>query len=141
MNSFSTYIRKIFGIDVLEQELKSKIEALEQANATTAGKVDPDSISPKEEATLKKEPYITVNKTHVNPDNIRTGFFELDWNEYFVLQLKENGYPGSSDEEIVDGWFQELCRNIGEETGVDMNSRGKGYVNVSNIGNSRSEIG
>ena len=141
MNGLSKYIRKLFGIDLIEQELKRKIEALEQANSKSAEDIHSDPISPKEEATLKKEPYIAVNKTHVNPDNIRTGFFELDWNEYFVLQLKENGYPGNTDEEIVDGWFQELCRNIGEETGVDMNNRGKGYVNINNIGNGRSEIG
>jgi hypothetical protein len=78
--------------------------------------------------------------THVNKDNIRNGFFELDWNEYFVLQLKEAGYKGTTEEEMVDQWFQDLCRNIGAEEGVDMERRGSGYVNVSNIGNGRAEI-
>jgi hypothetical protein len=96
--------------------------------------------SAKEIATAKKEPYIAVLDTHVNKDNIRNGFFELDWNEYFVLQLKEAGYKGTSEEEMVDQWFQDLCRNIGAEEGVDMDRRGSGYVNVSNIGNGRAEI-
>jgi hypothetical protein len=96
--------------------------------------------SAKEIATAKKEPYIAVLDTHVNKDNIRNGFFELDWNEYFVLQLKEAGYKGTSEEEMVDQWFQDLCRNIGAEEGVDMERRGSGYVNVSNIGNGRAEI-
>ena len=65
---------------------------------------------------------------------------ELDWNEYFVLQLKEAGYKGTSEEEMVDQWFQDLCRNIGAEEGVDMERRGSGHVNVSNIGNGRAEI-
>jgi hypothetical protein len=96
--------------------------------------------SAKEIATAKKEPYIAVLDTHVNKDNIRNGFFELDWNEYFVLQLKEAGYKGTSEEEMVDQWFQDLCRNIGAEEGVDMERRGSGYVNISNIGNGRAEI-
>jgi hypothetical protein len=42
-------------------------------------------LSPKEIATEKKEPWVAVLDTHVNKDNIRNGFFELDWNEFFVL--------------------------------------------------------
>jgi hypothetical protein len=71
-------------------------------------------LSPKDRATKKKEPWVGVLDTHVNKDNIRNGFFELDWNEYFVLQLKQEGYgfEGDKDEEIVDRWFRELCANV-----------------------------
>ena len=78
--------------------------------------------------------------THVNKDNIRNGFFELDWNEYFVLQLRTEGYQGETDESVVDLWFQDLCRNIGSEAGVNMDRRGSGYINVNNLGDGRSEI-
>jgi hypothetical protein len=30
--------------------------------------------------------------THVNKENVRNGFFELDWNDEFVVQLKQAGY-------------------------------------------------
>ena len=52
--------------------------------------------------------------THVNKDNVRNGFFELDWNDHFVLKLKQEGYgeDGDKDEEIVDRWFRELCANV-----------------------------
>ena len=52
--------------------------------------------------------------THVNKENVRNGFFELDWNDHFVLQLKQEGYgaDGDPDEEIVDRWFRELCANV-----------------------------
>jgi hypothetical protein len=55
-----------------------------------------------------------VLQTHVNQDNIRNGFFELDWNEYFVLKLRQEGYgeEGDLEEEIVDRWFRELCANV-----------------------------
>jgi len=99
-----------------------------------------DTRTAKEIATDNKEPYVAVLDTHVNPDNIRNGFFELDWNEYFVLQLKEAGYQGKNEEDIVDQWFSELCRNVGAEDGVDMERRATGYVNVNNLGNGKSEI-
>ena len=71
-------------------------------------------LSPKDRATRKKEPWVGVLNTHVNQDNIRNGFFELDWNEHFVLKLKQEGYgaDGDLDEEIVDRWFRELCANV-----------------------------
>lgn len=94
----------------------------------------------KEIATEKKEPWVAVLDTHVNKDNIRNGFFELDWNEYFVLQLKEAGYQGDTEESIVDQWFQDLCNNIGSEAGVNMDRRGSGFINVNNLGNGRTEI-
>jgi len=97
-------------------------------------------LSPKERATEKKEPWVGVLETHVNEQNPRNGFFELDWNEYFVLQLKTAGYDSESDEMIVDQWFQDLCRGVGAEAGVDMDRRGSGYINVNNLGNGRSEI-
>jgi hypothetical protein len=55
-----------------------------------------------------------VLNTHVNKDNVRNGFFELDWNDHFVLKLKQEGYgyDGDKDEEIVDRWFRELCANV-----------------------------
>jgi len=52
--------------------------------------------------------------THVNKENVRNGFFELDWNKYFIVQLKQQGYgvEGDPDEEVVDRWFRELCANV-----------------------------
>ena len=94
----------------------------------------------KEIATENKEPWVAVLDTHVNKDDIRNGFFELDWNEYFVLQLRTNGYQGDTDESIVDQWFQDLCKNIGSEAGVNMDRRGSGYINVSSLGDGRTEI-
>lgn len=100
-----------------------------------------NNLGPKEIATAKKEPWVAVLNTHINKDNIRNGFFELDWNEYFVLELRSAGYKGSSDEEIVDAWFSELCRNIGTETGIDMDRRGAGFINRALRDDGRTEVG
>ena len=103
-------------------------------------KAAPVKLAPKEQATANKEPWVAVLDTHVNKDNIRNGFFELDWNEYFVVQLRSAGYNGETDEAIVDQWFSELCRNVGAEDGVNMDRRGAGYINVNNLGNGRTEV-
>jgi hypothetical protein len=97
-------------------------------------------LTPKEKATANKEPWVAVLNTHVNPENPRNGFFELDWNEHFVLMLRNNGYTGGSDEEVVDAWFGDLCKEIGNEEGIMMDRRFSGYINVNNLGNGKSEI-
>jgi hypothetical protein len=149
------FFKKITGLDKLEADIaeatRKKIEA--ELAAEKAEQESKDSIekakqeeelaklSPKERATANKEPWIEVLDTHVNKENVRNGFFELDWNEYFVLQLRSNGYQGDTDESIVDQWFQDLCRNIGAETGVDMDRRGSGFVNRALRDDGKTEIG
>jgi len=137
------FIKRVFGIDKIEEEAKAARQAAEEMAAKvqeTEAKLTEVLKTPKEIATEKKEPWISVLDTHVNPENIRNGFFELDWNEYFVLQLRTAGYVGDTDEAIVDSWFSELCRNVGAEEGVNMDRRASGYINVNNLGDGRTEV-
>lgn len=118
------WIEKLFGIDKIRAEAERSIgiaaEAAESAKAATdaaerAQEAEAQAkLSPKERATRKKEPWVGVLETHVNKDNVRNGFFELDWNHLFVLKLKQEGYgeDGDKDEEIIDRWFRELCANV-----------------------------
>ena len=103
--------------------------------------VDAAVVDPKSAATANKEPWVAVLETHVNPESPRNGFFELDWNEYFVLMLRNNGYTGVTEEEIIDQWFSDLCREVGSEENVPgMDRRGSGYINVNKLGNGKSEV-
>lgn len=137
-------IKKLFGIDkleatkaqaVIESELATK--AAEEAKAAE----ELAKMTPKDRANKKGEPWVSVLDTHVNKDNIRNGFFELDWNELFVLQLKQAGYgfDGDPDEEIVDRWFRDIVRNMLSEEGMDT-TRGAGYINVVPITKGKSEV-
>ncbi len=63
-------------------------------------------------ATINKEPWVNVVKMGVNPTNVTQGFFELDWNDEFVIMLQEAGIQGTSDEEIVNKWFNGVCRTV-----------------------------
>lgn len=127
-------------ISIKKNTMKQFIKKLLGIKAELIKKEDPIKLSPKEIATANKEPWVTVLDTHVNKDNIRNGFFELDWNEYFVLQLRANGYKGDTEEAVVDAWFGELCRNVGNDSGVNMNQRTAGFIDVQNLGNGRKEI-
>jgi len=145
------FIKKITGIEKLEKqreealarlsEAQAREEAAKAAEEEAKRKEELAKLSPKERATELKEPWVAVLDTKVNPDNIRNGFFELDWNEYFIVQLKQAGYgfDGDPDEEIVDRWFRDLARNILAEEGQDV-SRGAGYINVIPIEKGRSEV-
>jgi len=152
LKMIKNFFKKITGLQALEAAKEQalaeateavKAAALAKAEAEQAKKEEEQAkLSPKERATAQGIPYVTVLDTHVNKDNIRNGFFELDWNDLFVLQLKQAGYgfDGDPDEEIVDRWFRGLCKDVASEEGVDMTDRGSGYINVKKLAEGKSEI-
>jgi hypothetical protein len=73
-------------------------------------------LTPKEQATKDGEPWFTVIDVEIDADNPRNGSFELDWNEHFPVMLRKHGLVGDTDEEVVDQWFQDLCKQIALET-------------------------
>jgi len=48
----------------------------------------------------------------VDPENAKAGFIELDWNDEFVSMLQDNGYVGTTDEQTVNTWFNDVCRTV-----------------------------
>lgn len=119
-----------------EQRMEEMAEAERQAVAAKEAE-ELAKMSPKDRATKKGEPWIAVLETHVNKDNIRNGFFELDWNAEFVLKLKQEGYgfDGDKDEEIVDRWFRELCANVVVDEGINV-PVSAGVINMDAVKNS-----
>ena len=122
------------------EKIKSIFANLKAKKEAKKYKVDSTPLDPKAAATARKEPWVGVLDMQVNVDNPRNGFFELDWNEYHVMMLTQNGYRGTTEEEIVDQWFQDLCREIGEEEGLPMDRRGMGYININKLPNGKTEI-
>lgn len=146
------FIKKLFGIDKIEAQKEQALaeaavaeklakQKLQEA-AEAKAKEEEAKLSPKERATKKKEPWVAVLDTHVNKDNIRNGFFELDWNEFFIIELKKAGYglDGDPDEEIVDRWFRDLAGNMLAEAGQDPGRHSAGFINVTPISKNRSEV-
>ncbi len=126
------FLKKLTGLDKVEAEKaqveSEKMELLKQRD-------------PKDYYTRKKEPWVNVIDVKVNEENVRNGFFELDWNKYFIAQLVEAGYGVDNDpeEEIVDRWFRDIVYNMLDAEGQDTN-RGAGYINVNPLGKDKSEV-
>jgi hypothetical protein len=155
MGKITNLIERLTGIDKIKAKAKEEAEASLKAAedsakiakaaldaAEAAQKAEATAkMTPKERATARGEPWVSVLDTHVNKDNIRNGFFELDWNDEFVLQLKQAGYgfDGDLPEEIVDRWFRDIVRNMLNEEGLDP-GRGAGYINVVPIAKGKSEV-
>tara|TARA_B110000211_G_scaffold57263_1_gene63975 strand:- start:266 stop:679 length:414 start_codon:yes stop_codon:yes gene_type:complete len=133
------FIKKLIGQDKVEanqakidqQEKELKEKELAHVKGT----------DPKAYATRKKMPWVNVLDMKVNEKNIRNGFFELDWNKYFIVELIRHGYGTESDpeEEVVDRWFKDIVYNMLSEEGMDTD-RGAGYINVKPLADGASEV-
>ncbi|WP_353479918.1 hypothetical protein [Haliscomenobacter sp.] len=101
--------------------------------------------SAKQLATDANEPYVNILSLDVDLDNLHQGAFELDWNEIFVARLVKAGYmikKDDTDAEIVDRWFQNVCRHVVMETWEQEEAINKSgvWVRSTSIGDGRSEV-
>jgi len=97
--------------------------------------------SEKEIADKKGEPYVAILRMDVDPENLHQGSFELDWNEKFVTNLIRAGYQGETDADIVDQWFQAVCRHVVMETYDQYDAMNhETYVHTRDLGDGRKEI-
>ena len=104
-------------------------------------------LTPKDKATKAGEPYINILSLDVDPNDITSGAFELDWNEIFVARLVKSGYMMSKDDkdsDIVDRWFHQVCRNVVlemyEQQQADPMNRDIRPIQTRDIGNGRTEV-
>ena len=93
----------------------------------------------KQEATANGKPWVAVLDTQINPDDIKNGFFELDWNNEFIEKLIDAGYTGEKPEDIVDAWFKTIAMQVLGEQGLDT-AREMGYINVIPIDKGKSSV-
>ncbi len=95
---------------ILVRKIKFK-EANE--DVTAANDLRKDALhTQKEAATTLGEPWVSVLNVDLSPEDIGSGAFELDWNDIFVAKLIKAGYSGKTDADIVDRWFQDVCRHV-----------------------------
>lgn len=126
------------SVDDLVDSIKAKAEKVTKAT-TVPTKTE------KQLATEAGEPWVQVLRIDVDPNNLHQGAFELDWNEIFVARLIKSGYmmkPEDRDADIVDRWFQNVCRHVVMETWEQEQAiRQSGiYVQSRDIGDGRSEV-
>ena len=118
------------------KEEKEKVIRVPRAPEKTAKQI----------ATENNEPYVAIVSMDIDPNNLHQGAFELDWNEIFIARLVKAGYMMKStdaDSDIVDRWFQNVCRHVVMETWEQdqaMRNSANGYVHTRDIGDGRTEI-
>ena len=99
-----------------EPTVEKKPVAKKTTARKTTKKIDFAGMTPRQIADAKGEPWVNIVSVELDPDNIGNGAFELDWNDKIITNLVRAGYTGKDDNEMVDRWFQEVCRNIVMET-------------------------
>jgi hypothetical protein len=114
-------------------------------SATVTELAKPKKKTEKELATERGEPYVTILSMDIDPNNLHQGAFELDWNDKFVSNLIRAGYqmkPDDTDADIVDRWFQNVCRHVVMETWEQEEAMRKSgiYVKTTDLGGGRSEV-
>jgi len=98
----------------------------------------------KEIATEKGEPWVAILSMDIDPENLHQGAFELDWNDKFIANLVRAGYQMKADDkdsDIVDRWFQNVCRHVVMETWEqEVANNPNRVVKSRDIGDGRSEV-
>ena len=118
------------------KEEKEKVIRVPRAPEKTAKQI----------ATENNEPYVAILTMDIDPANLHQGAFELDWNEIFIARLVKAGYmmkPTDADSDLVDRWFQNVCRHVVMETWEQdqaMRNSANGYVHTRDIGDGRTEV-
>ncbi len=81
-------------------------------------KIDQNNYE-KSVANLTGQPWVGIIDHGFNPeDGVNGVYFEFDWNKEWIDFLRNNGYHGKSEEEIVEQWFSHVC---GTQTEPDDN--------------------
>lgn len=100
--------------------------------------------SAKELATERGEPYVAILSMDIDPDNMHQGSFELDWNDKFIANLVRAGYKmdaKDTDADIVDRWFQNVCRHVVMETWEQEEAMNpQRHIKSRDLGNGRREV-
>ena len=71
----------------------------------------PEKEGEKQIANLMGIPWISVINDGIDHESGVNGFyFEFDWNDHWIKALREAGYVGTTEESLVQQWFQDICR-------------------------------
>lgn len=115
-------IAEIDAVDELSAELEKLEIDLNHKNITV-------QQYNRKRADLLDEPYVEVLNIGLSESTPDNGFVELDWNNKFIDMLHKHGFKGMSDDEMVNKWFNQLCRTVLLQ---EMNDQDYGLENVEN---------
>lgn len=83
----------------------------------------------KTRADILKKPWVHVLSIGFDKDNVQDGYFELDWNDWFIKTLEDSEYfRGETDEDLVNHWLTTICQNIALENLEDVPEQKKSRI-------------
>lgn len=105
--SLEEYDRKIIDLSPFD-DTRKKLEHL--ALDLKSGRITQDRHD-RLRADILGEPWVSMPRIHWNPNGKSRAYFELEYNDHFLAQLRENGYQGE-DSDIVNQWINDTCAGI-----------------------------
>ena len=129
--------------EFFKKKFKKPVEIKENPEESKKSTAKPAKTtkSAKELATERNEPYVAVLGMEIDPKNMHEGSFELDWNDKFITNLVRAGYQGKTDADLVDQWFQNVCRNVVLETWEqEQANTGQRFTRSRDLGDGRTEV-
>jgi hypothetical protein len=143
----STRFNGIYAMGIFDRFRKQTTVAelpVEPKKPAEPKKTRPPEKTAKELATERGEPYFDIVSMDIDPNNIHAGSFEFDWNDKMIADLVRHGYrmkPTDTDADMVDRWFQNVCRNVVLETWEQEQAmNGNRIIRSKDIGDGRSEV-
>ena len=142
--------KALLALAVAETQPAPKVKKPRKPKEPKVKKEEPTSTD-KQKATELGLPYVNILKMELDPYDINSGAFELDFNDKFVLNLIRAGYKIRDDDTdtiIVDRWFQTVCRNVAlelyEQQQADPENRAMAsdmrVVRAKDLGDGRTEV-
>lgn len=108
---------KAFIRSLREQGFKGETDS--QVIAEWEKKVETDKMRrmaelDREAKKKSNDPWIEVVSERYD-ETTKQVEIKLDWNTAFIKMLRENGYSGRDEQEIVDKWFKRLSEDIASD--------------------------
>lgn len=102
------------------KRLEAELQRLEEIRASEAVRTaalqdEVDAIKAKKEGT---EPWVEITSSKY--DEVKGIMIELDWNDAFILHLRESGMEGKDEDVLVQRWiallYEDLISNLEERS-------------------------
>lgn len=120
----------------IAQELPSEPKKIKKKANRPKIKKKPIEIPPDNDIS---KPDVKILKFDFDPANPKIGSLELDWNKQFIKLLIDHGYRGNSDEELVDKWLNDVCRNIALNSSEMLQDNVR-YIQRKDLGDGKTEF-
>jgi len=116
------WIKKLFNNnDQTVAQQADQIKQLQQQTEQLQQLLEKKTVSSKGGPTDENVPWVNLKSAEYDP---ATGFrIDLDWNDAFIKQLKDNGIDGPNEDVIIQKWlaflYEDVVKKLGSKQELD----------------------